>query len=96
MRWHAKAINFGNPTPAYDTHVVVVVVFVVQVGMTSAPWAPGEADKIAQLSREAETYNDIIIGPYLDGRLVRKLVTLVTPSFVTDLIDVSAEARGKQ
>ena len=77
-RWHAKAINFENPTPAYDTHVVVVVV--VQVGMTLAPWAPGEADKIAQLSREAETYNDIIIGPYLDGRLVRKLVTLFTPS----------------
>ena len=76
-RWHAKAINFENPAPAYDTHVVVVV---VQVGMTLAPWAPGEADKIAQLSREAEMYNDIIIGPYLDGRLVRKLAILFTPS----------------
>ena len=48
--------------------------------MTSAPWAPGEAEKLTQLSREAEEYNDILIGPYLDGRLVRKLVILFTPS----------------
>ena len=42
------------------------------------PWGIEDAQIWKQLSLEAEKYNDIIIGPYLDGRLVRKLVILFT------------------
>ena len=51
-----------------------------QVGLTKMPWSIDDAPIWKQLSLEAEKYNDIIIGPYLDGRLVRKLATLFTPS----------------
>ena len=49
-----------------------------QVGLTKMPWGIEDAQIWKQLSLEAEKYNDIIIGPYLDGRLVRKLVILFT------------------
>ena len=48
---------------------------IFQVGLTKMPWNMDEAPIWKELSLEAEKYNDIIIGPYLDGRLVRKLCT---------------------
>ena len=38
--------------------------------MTKTPWMPGEVQKWEKLAKEAHEYKDIIIGPYLDGRLV--------------------------
>lgn len=49
---------------------------ICQVGMTKTPWASGEIKKWGKLSKEAHKYNDIIIGPYLDGRLVEHLIFL--------------------
>ena len=41
--------------------------------MTKTPWDSGEVQLWEQLAKEVQKYNDIIIGPYLDGRLVARV-----------------------
>ena len=42
--------------------------------MTEIPWSAVEVPKWEKLAKEAHAHNDIVIGPYLDGRLVVWLI----------------------
>ena len=61
--------------------------------MTKAPWSIGEAEKWERLARESHKHNDIIVGPYLDGRSVWKF--RIGLENLLNHLYVSAEARGK-
>ena len=42
----------------------------VQVGLTLRPWNESERQNWDSLMSEVENYNDVAIGPYLDGMYV--------------------------